>query len=75
MLQIVLKNYGYYPFKIDGKFGPVSKKALINFQENNKSLNSPKLLQELKNLEKEQFQKNKKLLKRQLNLKIVMVIP
>ena len=35
MLQIVLKNYGYYPFKIDGKFGPVSKKALINFQENN----------------------------------------
>ena len=35
MLQIVLKNYGFYPYKIDGKFGPVSKNALINFQEKN----------------------------------------
>ena len=35
MLQIVLKNYGYYEAKIDGQFGPASKSALKNFQTNN----------------------------------------
>ena len=32
MLQVVLKNYGYYTAKIDGDFGPASKKALKEFQ-------------------------------------------
>ena len=32
MLQVVLKNYGYYTSKIDGDFGPASKKALKEFQ-------------------------------------------
>ena len=35
MLQIVLKNYGYYELKIDGQFGPASKSALKNFQTEN----------------------------------------
>lgn len=35
MLQVVLKNYGYYTSKIDGNFGPVSKKALKEFQSSN----------------------------------------
>ena len=35
MLQIVLKNYGYYESKIDGQFGPASKTALRNFQTEN----------------------------------------
>ena len=35
MLQVVLKNYGYYTSKIDGDFGPVSKKALKEFQSSN----------------------------------------
>ena len=35
MLQVVLKNYGYYTSKIDGDFGPVSKKALREFQSSN----------------------------------------
>ena len=35
MLQIVLKNYGYYESKIDGQFGPASKSALRNFQTEN----------------------------------------
>ena len=35
MLQIVLKSYGYYDGKIDGKFGVISKNALINFQSIN----------------------------------------
>ena len=35
MLQIVLKNYGYYELKIDGQFGPASKSALKNFQSEN----------------------------------------
>ena len=34
MLQIVLKSYGYYEGKIDGKFGNSSKKALVFFQGN-----------------------------------------
>ena len=35
MLQVVLKNYGFYTLKIDGDFGPASKKALIEFQSTN----------------------------------------
>ena len=35
MLQVVLKNYGYYTSKIDGDFGPASKKALKEFQSSN----------------------------------------
>ena len=35
MLQIVLKNYGYYESKIDGQFGPASKSALRYFQTEN----------------------------------------
>ena len=35
MLQIVLKSYNYYGGNIDGDIGPVSKSALINFQNNN----------------------------------------
>ena len=35
MLQIVLKSYNYYGGKIDGDIGPVSKTALIAFQNNN----------------------------------------
>ena len=35
MLQVVLKNYGYYTAKIDGDFGPASKKALKEFQTSN----------------------------------------
>ena len=35
MLQVVLKNYGYYTSKIDGDFGPASKKALKDFQSSN----------------------------------------
>ena len=35
MLQAVLKNYGYYTSKIDGDFGPASKKALKEFQSSN----------------------------------------
>ena len=35
MLQLVLKSYGYYDGKIDGKFGNISKKALISFQNTN----------------------------------------
>src|SRR5210317_1278021 len=35
MLQIVLKNYGYYDSKIDGLFGSASKSALKNFQTQN----------------------------------------
>lgn len=35
MLQIVLKSYGYYDGKIDGKFGSVSKNALLKFQSTN----------------------------------------
>ena len=35
MLQVVLKNYGYYTSKIDGDFGPNSKKALKEFQSSN----------------------------------------
>jgi len=35
MLQIVLKNYGYYQSKVDGQFGPASKLALKNFQTEN----------------------------------------
>ena len=35
MLQIVLKNYGYYDSKIDGQFGSASKSALKNFQTQN----------------------------------------
>ncbi len=35
MLQLVLKSYGYYDGKIDGKFGNISKTALISFQSNN----------------------------------------
>ena len=32
MLQIVLKSYGYYEGKIDGKFGNSSKKHLYFFK-------------------------------------------
>tara|TARA_Y100000591_G_scaffold149719_1_gene128664 strand:+ start:547 stop:2283 length:1737 start_codon:yes stop_codon:yes gene_type:complete len=32
MMQIVLKSFGYYDGKIDGKFGSASKKALVLFQ-------------------------------------------
>ena len=35
MLQIVLKSYNYYDGKIDGNIGPISKTALITFQNNN----------------------------------------
>ena len=35
MLQVVLKNYGYYTSKIDGDFGPASKRALKEFQSSN----------------------------------------
>ena len=35
MLQIVLKSYDYYEGKIDGKIGPVSKAALLSFQNKN----------------------------------------
>ena len=35
MMQIVLKSYGYYEGKIDGDFGPNSKKALVLFQGRN----------------------------------------
>jgi len=35
MLQIILKNYGYYVFKIDGKFGSASESALKEFQNQN----------------------------------------
>ena len=35
MLQVVLKNYGYYTSKIDGDFGQASKKALKEFQSSN----------------------------------------
>ena len=35
MLQLVLKSYGYYDGKIDGKFGNISKNALISFQNTN----------------------------------------
>ena len=35
MLQLVLKNYGYYTPKIDGDFGPASKRALKEFQSSN----------------------------------------
>ena len=35
MLQIVLKSYNYYDGNIDGDIGPVSKTALIKFQNNN----------------------------------------
>ncbi len=35
MLQAVLKNYGYYTLKIDGDFGPASRKALKEFQSSN----------------------------------------
>ena len=38
MLQLVLKNYGYYDSKIDGDFGPVSKLALKEFQRSNNLL-------------------------------------
>ena len=43
MLQAVLKNYGYYTSKIDGDFGPASKKALKDFQSSN-NLNSDGIL-------------------------------
>ena len=43
MLQAVLKNYGYYTSKIDGDFGPASKKALKEFQSSN-NLNSDGIL-------------------------------
>ncbi len=35
MLQVVLKNYGYYTLKIDGDFGPGSIEALKQFQSSN----------------------------------------
>ena len=35
MMQLVLKSYGYYEGDIDGLFGNISKKALINFQSSN----------------------------------------
>ena len=35
MLQLVLKNYGYYESKIDGQFGPASKSALKSYQKEN----------------------------------------
>jgi peptidoglycan hydrolase-like protein with peptidoglycan-binding domain len=35
MMQIVLKSYGYYEGVIDGKFGKISKKSLVMFQNNN----------------------------------------
>jgi peptidoglycan hydrolase-like protein with peptidoglycan-binding domain len=35
MLQIVLKNYGYYDFKVDGQFGSASESALKEFQYQN----------------------------------------
>ena len=35
MLQVVLKNYGYYTSKIDGDFGPLSTLALRDFQARN----------------------------------------
>ena len=35
MLQLVLKSYGYYDGKIDGKFGNISRNALISFQNTN----------------------------------------
>ncbi len=35
MMQIVLKSYGYYEGKVDGKFGSESKKALVLFQGTN----------------------------------------
>ena len=38
MLQIILKNYGYYESKVDGQFGPASKSALKNFQTENELL-------------------------------------
>ena len=44
MLQIVLKNYGYYESKIDGQFGPASKSALRNFQTENGLLSDLSLI-------------------------------
>ena len=35
MLQLVLKNYGYYESKIDGQFGPASTLALKSYQKEN----------------------------------------
>ncbi|MFC1645585.1 peptidoglycan-binding protein [Candidatus Omnitrophota bacterium] len=34
-VQIALKNSGYYKGEIDGKIGPMSKEAIINFQRDN----------------------------------------
>jgi peptidoglycan hydrolase-like protein with peptidoglycan-binding domain len=34
-IQIALKNAGYYAGNIDGKIGPMSKKAIVEFQKAN----------------------------------------
>jgi peptidoglycan hydrolase-like protein with peptidoglycan-binding domain len=34
-IQTALKNAGYYAGKIDGKIGPMSKKAIEDFQKAN----------------------------------------
>ena len=34
-VQAALKNAGYYKDKIDGKIGPKSKQAILNFQRDN----------------------------------------
>ena len=35
MMQVVLKSYGYYEGSIDGLFGSISRRSLIEFQSNN----------------------------------------
>jgi len=34
-IQVALKNAGFYTGAIDGKIGPVSKKAIVEFQKSN----------------------------------------
>ncbi len=68
MLQVVLKNYGYYTSKIDGDFGPASKKALKEFQSSNNLVsdgilgkNTCKTLNNKKNVVKKTIKTNKSL--------------
>jgi peptidoglycan hydrolase-like protein with peptidoglycan-binding domain len=35
LLQMRLRDLGYYPYKITGQFGSVTKNAVINFQKGN----------------------------------------
>ncbi len=68
MLQVVLKNYGYYTSKIDGDFGPASKKALKEFQSSNNLVsdgilgkNTCKTLNNKENVVKKTIKTNKSL--------------